>query len=76
MTPTPKLRFVEREVRIPICEGISRGEHHKFLQQWWEPTCQYGCEEVIDYKLPTERWIKNVEGAGEWRDVPLEKEHE
>jgi hypothetical protein len=36
MTPTPKLRFVEREVRIQICEGIARCEYHKFLQQWWE----------------------------------------
>ena len=38
MTPTPKLRFVEREVRIYICEGIARCEQHKFLQQWWERT--------------------------------------
>ena len=35
MTPTNKLRFVEREVRIYICEGIARCEQHKFLQQWW-----------------------------------------
>ena len=38
MTPTNKLRFVEREVRIYICENIARCEQHKFLQQWWEHT--------------------------------------
>ena len=72
MTPTPKLRFVERSQ--PVYPGANTGRVVRVLQQWWEPTCQYGCEEVIDYKLPTERYIKNVEGAGEWRDVPVEKE--
>lgn len=60
MTPTPKLRFVEREVRIYICEGIARCEQHKFLQQWWE-------DNTTDV-----HWIEG--NPGEWRDVPLEKE--
>jgi hypothetical protein len=60
MTPTPKLRFVEREVRIYICEGIARCEQHKFLQQWWEG----------------EKWNEEFTQIfpGEWRDVPVEKE--
>ena len=61
MTPTPKLRFVEREVRIYICEGIARCEQHKILQQWWQV-------EDIAYA-----WHTNGRD-GEWRDVPLEKE--
>jgi hypothetical protein len=72
MTPTSKFRFVKRVFAVPATDG--EGRTVRVLQQWWEPTCQYGCEEVIDYKLPTERYIKNVEGAGEWRDVPVEKE--
>lgn len=71
MTPTPKLRFVERK---DFTEDLANPRTLRILQQWWEPTCQYGCIEAIDYKLPTERYIKNVEGAGEWRDVPLEEE--
>jgi len=61
MKPTPKLRYVEREVRIPICEGMARCEQHKFLQQWWSP------------EGATSNEIK-LELNGEWRDVPLEKE--
>lgn len=61
MKPTARLRFVEREVRIPIREGIARCEHHKFLQQWW----------AFDPDSYTD-WITKTNG--EWRDVPLEKE--
>ena len=59
MTPTPKLRYVEREVRIPICEGFARCEYHKFLQQWWQVA---STGQITTY--------------GEWRDVPLEDEHD
>jgi hypothetical protein len=61
MTPTPKLRFVERD-------SYSRnGEHFvmplkiRVLQQWWQV-------EDIAYA-----WHTNGPD-GEWRDVPLEKE--
>ena len=61
MTPTPKLRFVERD-------SYSRnGEHFvmplkiRVLQQWWQV-------EDIAYA-----WHTNGRD-GEWRDVPLEKE--
>lgn len=59
MVPTPKLRFVEREVY----KGINGGGQHVYntvrvLQQWWNWS--------IDY--PT--------ASGEWRDVPLEVQHD
>ena len=58
MTPTNRLRFVEREVivYIPMLEGLSR-KPVKILQQWWHEN---------DEPPPSSR--------GEWRDVPLEQE--
>lgn len=61
MKPTPRLRFVEREVRIPICEGMARCEHHKFLQQWW-----------VDADAVFDTVTKDI--RGEWRDIPTETE--
>lgn len=61
MKPTPQLRFVEREVRIPICEGMARCEHHKFLQQWW-----------VDADAVFDAVTKDI--RGEWRDIPTETE--
>ena len=62
MTPTPKLRFVERENvyktgrrTVDDREIIGR-QKHTILQQWY----------AYDIDYPTEK--------GEWRDVPLEKE--
>lgn len=71
MIPTTRFRYIERQ---DFTDDLANPQTLRILQQWWEPTCQYGCDEVIDYRLPTERWIKNVDGAGEWRDVPLEEE--
>jgi len=60
MTPTPKLRFVERVVPAPeYGEGI--GKTVRILQQWWEPE-----RNIID--------MVAGKTQGEWRDVPLEKE--
>ena len=57
MTPSSRLRFVERVVPAPeYGEGI--GKTVRILQQWYEWDIQY----------PT--------ASGEWRDVPLEKEHD
>jgi hypothetical protein len=58
MTPTPKLRFVERSQ--PDYPGAPTGRTIRVLQQWWEDRVYKG-----------NNWF--VEG-GEWRDVPLEKE--
>jgi hypothetical protein len=59
MTPTPKLRFVERLVPMPEHGGYLKTI--RILQQWWEP--EYNIiDMVVDKK------------TGEWRDVPIEKE--
>jgi hypothetical protein len=59
MTPTAKLRFVERVVPAPeYGEGI--GKTVRILQQWWEDSSGDLASGVTLY--------------GEWRDVPLETE--
>jgi len=60
MTPTNKLRFIERK-HFEVIEGSALGSTAKvyslkILQQWWE-------EDDGDY-----------EGLGEWRDVPFEEQ--
>jgi hypothetical protein len=62
MTPTTRFRYIERETRIYICDGIARIEQHKILQQWWEPE-----RNIIDA-------VAEKKMQGEWRDIPLEKE--
>jgi hypothetical protein len=59
MTPTPKLRFVERKIYYDEMEESS--EIFRILQQWWE------IENITDA-------LHNNILDGEWRDVPLEKE--
>jgi hypothetical protein len=64
MTPTPKLRFVERvdgfeqyDVKVTERHGTEvcyRPKTVRILQQWW------GIEEDLS--------------IGEWRDIPLEHE--
>ena len=57
MTPTNKLRFVERT--RPDYPGALTGRIIHVLQQWWEKSDLF---DMIT-GLP----------VGEWRDVPLEK---
>ena len=58
MTPTPKLRFVEK---LLYWDGrLHNAKVEKVLQQWWAP------------EGATENEIR-LELVGEWRDVPLEK---
>ncbi len=59
MTPTPKLRFVERQHGYKVLYG---GEYKvpnnvRILQQWWQVAS-----------------TGQITTNGEWRDVPLEKE--
>ena len=59
MTPTAKLRFIERKFEMdPFYRDIQTGgpayRTYRVLQQWWEHT----------------EW----NAQGEWRDVPLETE--
>ena len=64
MTPTPKLRFVERQIHICTSPDgtVSHGTMVRILQQWWEPE-----RNLIDM-------LTEGKTHGEWRDVPLEKE--
>jgi len=67
MTPTAKLRFVERQIMefpdrllaTPITKTV------RILQQWWMPTRTFS----DGYGYQTVELI-----GGEWRDVPLEEE--
>ena len=71
MTPTPKLRFVERSIPMhPFYKNIDANGNFvqavqkvRILQQWWETN-----EPVWDGEK--EEWSHK----GEWRDVPVEKE--
>ena len=59
MTPTNKLRFVEREIETNAAYGnYFVRVKVKILQQWWA-------------KTPHGAYVPEV---GEWRDVPLEVE--
>ena len=64
MTPTPKLRFVERPINICTSPDgtVSHGTMVRILQQWWEPE-----RNIIDA-------VAEKKMQGEWRDIPLEKE--
>ena len=67
MTPTHKLRFVERFKQIATDnEGNAYGPTIRVLQQWWEDS---------DPELVSElNGTKTFRVDGEWRDVPVEKE--
>lgn len=62
MTPTTRLRFIER-LKITHIDnaGNSTGMAMRILQQWWTVT---GTEPEFQ------------EHFGEWRDIPLEKEND
>jgi hypothetical protein len=67
MTPTNKLRFVERFVNMNTDQktGISTGHAIKILQQWWAPHRTFS----DGYGYQTVELV-----GGEWRDIPLEAE--
>jgi hypothetical protein len=68
MTPTPKLRFIERTVPMhpfyKTVDGLGNitqaTQTFRILQQWWE-----------EKQWAHDDWITV---GGEWRDVQLEKE--
>lgn len=59
MTPTTRLRFVERVIAVPATDGV--GKTVRVLQQWW--ACDPDCYEDF---------LMQVNGA--WHDVELGKE--
>ena len=63
MTPTTKLRFVEREIethRYSDYGDYAATAKVRILQQWWE-------DQSTDV-----HWVNG--NPGKWRDVPLEVE--
>ena len=64
MNSTQKLRFVEREIQVPVQGDFAvTYKTVRILQQWWE-------KDIAD------RYTAAIAGnpSGEWRDVPIEKE--
>ena len=62
MTPTPYLRFVERQKEPEPFQTIIENVTIRILQQWWSKDAGSGTLLVPQ------------DFAGEWRDVPMEKE--
>jgi hypothetical protein len=69
MTPTAKLRFVERDSYSHNGEFFSHPHKETILQQWWENrNMRLAVQAFDEYGTPIARY------QGEWRDVPLEEE--
>jgi hypothetical protein len=68
MTPTCRLRFVEREIQVPFQDykDITESKIVSILQQWWQ------AHATGMTSTNGEEWV--AASAGEWRDVPLEEE--
>jgi hypothetical protein len=68
MTPTPKLRFVERKIFVPFedYKDVVQPKTVRILQQWWQTN------NTINLGFGGD--IPIGETKGEWRDVPIEKE--
>jgi len=67
MTPTKKLRFVERFHQTGIDgSGVATGVAIRILQQWWENSMTINLGWTGDMPIGLAK--------GEWRDVPIEKE--
>ena len=64
MTPTTRFRFIERIVLI----NETTGKRVRILQQYWEDHNRVRCVT----QSGDGPWVNHY--AGEWRDVPLEKE--
>jgi len=71
MTPTPKLRYVARNIIVSNDKGFGvTTKTVRILQQWWE-----------DKNIVLAIHITDRDGntllspnRGEWRDVPIEQE--
>jgi hypothetical protein len=72
MKPTPKLRWIEREVSTPHPKytNVSETKTVCIIQQWWEDKNIMLAVHITDKDgntLPSPN-------RGEWRDVSIEKE--
>jgi hypothetical protein len=69
VTPTAKLRFVERDSYSHNGEFFRHPHKETILQQWWENrNMRLAVQAFDEYGTPIARY------QGEWRDVPLEQE--
>ena len=72
MTPTNRLRFVERMVSEPVESfpdgSVFRSVKRRILQQWWERPSMGTLSMGFGDPIPI------GEVHGEWRDVPIEQE--
>jgi hypothetical protein len=71
MTPTAKLRFVERDSYSHNGEFFTHPHKETILQQWWEEP------NILETSYKTDEKGQPYIGykyKGEWRDVPLEQE--
>jgi hypothetical protein len=68
MTPTNKLRFVEREIFVPFQDykDVVQPKKVRILQQWWKNNMTINLGWTGDMPLGKTN--------GEWRDVPVEVE--
>ena len=67
MSPTTKLRFVEREIQVAVQDDfVVTYKTIRILQQWWQTN------NTINLGFGGE--VPIGETKGEWRDVPIEKE--
>ena len=68
MTPTNKLRFVERTLNAGEAAKQNLPAFYKIriLQQWWENSMTINLGWTGDMPIGLAK--------GEWRDVPIEKE--
>lgn len=67
MTPTPKLRFVERK---DFTDDAANPRTLRILQQWWEDKTIA----LLVYRVDADGNSLPPLLKGEWRDVPLEAE--
>jgi hypothetical protein len=69
MTPTTRFRYVERDSYEHNGEHFIHPHRVRILQQWWENQ-----NVVLAVLRVGSNGFPQNQYAGEWRDIPLEKE--
>ena len=69
MTPTTRFRYVERDSHEHNGEHFTHPHRVRILQQWWENQ-----NVVLAVLRVGSNGFPQNQYAGEWRDIPLEKE--
>ena len=68
MIATTSFRYIERDSYEHNGEHFTHPHRVRILQQWWEDH-----NNILHSTRTNEtEWVKHY--AGEWRDIPLEKE--